>query len=137
MPQIGHIISWPNYPFPDGTTSNKLFLVINNSSSSNDPCLFIFATTYKERYRNYHDGCNVSLKCFHIPLSWGEPFREPTFIMFPQIIETTCQRLWGRYADGVYLLRRKVSNTCMEQIKECLQYFSDDISERNKSLMFI
>ena len=136
MPLVGQIISWPKYPFPDGLTHDKLFIVLNDSNSSGEPCLLLLVTKQEKHFPGFIDGCNTKLKCFHIPLTWGEPFRVPTFVVFPRIIETTCQRIWAMSNVGVHPLKRKISDACMDKIKECFKRFNDDISEEHRVLIF-
>ncbi len=136
MPTTGEIISWPNYPFPDGSHSNKLFVVLNNSSNSEDPCLLLITTAQSKWYPNFQNGCNLKLQCFHIPLEWREGLRKPTFVLLPNILEITCAQLWGMYEDGVVALNIRLSAGCFKKMKECLLLFRGDISPRHYTLIF-
>ena len=136
MPAIGQIISWPNYQFVDGSPRDKLLIVLNDSRGSNDLCLLLFTTSQEKWYPSFQDGCNPNKYCFHIPKSWNEPLRKPTFVKFPHILEVSCHQLWSKEAMGVRPLSRKLSPTCMQQIKECLLLFRTDISQRHYSLIF-
>ena len=109
MPTTGQIISWPRYQFPDGTCSNKLFIVLNDSSSSGEPCLLLFTTSQDTRYSNFQNGCNPTLKCFHIPLEWGEGLHKSTFVLLPNILDITCAKLWGMHEDGVVAINKTLS----------------------------
>ena len=136
MPQIGEIVSWPKYTFPDGGSSDKLFIVLNDALSDDALCLLLITTSQEKLYLNYINGCNYNLKAFHIPLEWGECLPLPTFIELPIIVEKSCLELWGLFANGVKIWRRKLSVNCMNNLKECLKLFSRDIQPRHYSLIF-
>jgi len=137
MPQIGQIISWPNYKFPDGGTSpKKLFIVLNDALSDDSPCLLLITTSQEKWYLNYKEGCNHNLNMFYIQPNSGECLPEKTFVELPFIIEKTCKELWGQFEDGVRVWGRKLSRDCMNNLKECLKTFEKDISPKHYSLIF-
>jgi len=136
MPQAGQIISWPKYKFPEGNIRNKLFVVLNNSSRDNDPCLLLIATKQIKLYGICQPGCNYDIKGFYVPAEWGECFPEPTLIKLPLIIEKSCMGLREHYEKGVKIWRRKLTTDCMDKLKDCLRLFEKDIQPRHYSLIF-
>ena len=136
MPQVGQIISWPKYKFPEGNVRNKLFVVLNDSSRDNDPCLLLLTTGQIRLYGTHQPGCNYDIKVFYVPTEWGECFPQPTFVKLPLIIEKTCMELWEQYGNGVKVWKRKLTIDCMGKLKDCLKLFEKDIQPRHYSLIF-
>lgn len=136
MPQVGQIISWPKYRFPEGNVRDKLFVVLNDSSEDDDPCLLLIATAQTHLYGDPPPGCNYDSKVFCVPTEWGECFPQPTLIKVDFIIEKTCMELREQRKKGLKVWKHKLTMDCIGELKECLKMFERDIQPRHYSLIF-
>jgi hypothetical protein len=137
MPEVGQILHWTKYRFPEGNINDKDFVVINDSSSSDELCLMLITTSQEKQYLGYKDGCNPRHFMFFIPKTWGECFPKPTFIKLPFLVAVPCIELWAKMEEGVIRAwKSRLSADCMTSLKECLKGFSDDIASQYYPLIF-
>lgn len=135
MPQPGEIICYKNYQFDNGSTRDKLFVVLNAADSS-APCLVLKTTSKADRYLNVKGGCNPSKKVFFVPKASKECFDDDTYIQLPQVIEIPTSDFLQRALENVLYRIGELSPNCLAQLKNCLRGFKSDLAERHWNLIF-
>lgn len=132
MPQPGEILLYKDYTFEDGSTHDKLFVILLDS-----PCLALKTTSQAKRYQGVKEGCNVKQKVFFLPASRKEGFPKDTYIQLPQIFEfSSTELLQGALSKKQITILKSISPPCLKQIKHCVQQFQDDISEEHWNALF-
>jgi hypothetical protein len=135
MPQPGEIYCYKNYQFENGSRSDKLFVILNRVDS-NTPCLVLKTTSQSKRYTGVRRGCNSQKKVFFVPTDWERCFNADTYIQLPQIIEfSIVELLQGGFSDRIYRVN-SLSSNCFAQLRNCLKQFKEDLSERQRKLIF-
>ncbi len=89
MPKAGDILLYKDFKFEDGTSKDKLFVVLSDIQNVT-VCLMLKTTSQTKRYANAKEGCNPILKVFFIPLDWKIGFPKDTYVQLPQIIQLNC-----------------------------------------------
>jgi hypothetical protein len=135
MPQPGDIIFFKKYTFEDGSTGDKLFIVLNTPDLE-EPCLVLKTTSQPARYLHCVRGCNKNDRCFFAPKTWQVCFKLDTYIQLPQIIEFPAASLLRDRFAGIIEFIPPLTSDCFAQLKSCLATFKDDISQTNWALIY-
>lgn len=135
MPQPGQVLHYRDFLFEDGSTGDKLFVILNDADIDS-PCLVLKTTSQPQRYMGVSAGCNPQRNVFFVPLSWQECFSLDTYIKLPEIIEVSMKELLqGTFSKKIRMINTLSAN-CFTQLKNCLKQFRDDISPRHWKLIF-
>jgi hypothetical protein len=136
MAQPGEILVYEKYQFSDGSSADKLFIVLNTPDGDN-PCLVLKTTSQSKRYEGAKAGCCPSEKVFLIPDTWKERFPKSTYVQLPEIITIPVSELLEGCLKTRIRTFGKLSPTCWAQLKNCLKkHFRRDISARNWKQIF-
>lgn len=134
-PQPGQILFYKNFPFENGSTKDKLFVILY-VADINSPCLVLKTTSQSKRYAGAKEGCDPQKKVFFVPKDWRECFPRDTYIQLPQIIEKSAAEIFaGTLSKRIYL-KNALSADCFAQLKNCLRQFKGDISLQHWKLIF-
>jgi len=135
MPNPGDILYYKDFQFDDGSSRNKLFVVLN-VADVNSPCLLLKTTSNSERYGGVKEGCSILKRVFLIPSRWQEWFDVDTYVQLPQIFEiSTVDLLQGTFSKMIKM-EEKLSASCFTQLRNCLRQFKEDISPQHWKLIF-
>jgi hypothetical protein len=134
VPQPGQILYYKDYPFEDGSTKDKLFLILY-VADINSPCLVLKTTSQSKRYSGAAKGCDPKNKVFFVPQDWRECFPIDTYIQLPQIIEIPSAEIFaGTLSKRIYV-KNSLSADCFKLLKDCLRQFKRDISLQHWKLI--
>lgn len=135
VPQLGQILYYKDFQFEDGSSTDKLFVILY-VSDINSPCLVLKTTSQSKRYAGVKEGCNPQKKVFFIPVDWRECFPLDTYIQLPQIIEIPAAEIFaGTLSKRIYV-KNALSAGCFAQLNNCLKQFRRDISQEHWHLIF-
>ena len=135
VPQPGQILYYKDFQFEDGSSTDKLFVILY-VADINSPCLVLKTTSQSKRYAGVEEGCNPQKKVFLIPVDWRECFPLDTYIQLPQIIEISAAEIFaGTLSKRIYV-KNALSAGCFAQLKNCLKQFRRDISQEHWHLIF-
>ena len=136
MTNPGDVILYKNYQFEDGSSRDKLFVVLNNPDAS-CPCLVLKTTSQQKRYNGVTEGCNTGRKkTFYIPAAWNECFKIDTFVQFPIIIELPIGSMMSAAMAKNVMQIDTLSEKCLALLMSCLKKYKDDIAERHLVMLF-
>jgi len=135
MPQPGQVFYYENFQFENGSTRDKLFVILN-VVDINSPCLVLKTTSQLERYEGAKKGCNPQKRVFFVPLDWQECFTLNTYIQLPQIFEISAEELLQGALSKRIRMINSLSADCFMQLKNCLKQFKEDISPQHRILIF-
>jgi hypothetical protein len=136
MAQPGEILFYEKYRFRDGSSADKLFVILNAADSAT-PCLVLKTTSRAERYAGTREGCNPARKVFYIPDCWKECLDKSTYVQLPEIIPIPVSELLKGSFDKRIRTIGTLTPNCLAQLKNCLKkHFRDDISPRNWKQIF-
>lgn len=134
VPQLGQILYYKDFQFEDGSSTDKLFVILY-VSDINSPCLVLKTTSQSKRYAGVEEGCNPQKKVFFIPVDWRECFPLDTYIQLPQIIEIPAAEIFaGTLSKRIYV-KNALSAGCFAQLNNCLKQFRRDISQEHWHLI--
>ena len=134
-PQPGQILYYKDFQFEDGSSADKLFVILY-VADINSPCLVLKTTSQSKRYAEVEEGCNPQRKVFLIPVDWRECFPLDTYIQLPQIIEIPAAEIFaGTLSKRIYV-KNALSAGCFAQLKNCLKQFRRDMSQEHWHLIF-
>ncbi len=135
MPQPGEVLCYRDYRFENGSSRDKLFVVLN-AADSDTPCLLLKTTSQPRRYLGVRRGCNLQKRVFFVPADWGKCFDSDTYIQLPEIVELpTAELLRGAFSNLIYRVN-SLSSDCFAQLKNCLKQFKQDIAQQHWELIF-
>jgi hypothetical protein len=135
QPQPGQVLFYKDYPFEDGSTKDKRFVILY-VADINSTCLVLKTTSQSRRYAGCREGCDPQKKAFFVPLSWRECFPLDTYIQLPQIIEISAARIFAGILSKKMSLKGALSIDCFKLLRSCLKKFKDDISTQHWELIF-
>lgn len=135
QPQSGQVLFYENFPFEDGSTGDKLFVILY-VADINSPCLFLKTTSQPKRYKGCQEGCDPQKRVFFVPLSWRECFPLDTYIQLPQVIEIQAAEIFAGTLSKRMRQKGALSIDCFQRLKNCLKKFKDDISPQHWKLIF-
>lgn len=135
MPAPGDILFYKDFKFEDGTTADKLFVILT-ATTSTTPYLALKTTSQSRRYEGVNQGCNSKKKVFFSPVSWQPCFDVDTYIQLPQIFEFSVADIIKAGIDKQIDIKRSLSQDCLAQLKNCLKPFKNDISPRHWKMIF-
>jgi len=134
-PQPGQILFYENFPFENGSTKDKRFVILH-VADINLPCLVLKTTSQAKWYKGCQEGCDPQKRVFFVPLSWRECFPRDTYIQLPQIFEISAAEIFaGTLSKGMRLMSA-LSVDCFARLKNCLKKFKGDISQEHWRLIF-
>lgn len=133
-PQSGQVLFYENFQFEDGTTSDKLFVILY-VADINSTCLVLKTTSQAKRYTGCQEGCNPQKRVFFVPLNWRECFPLDTYIQLP-IIEIPAAEIFAGTLSKRMRLLNALSIDCFVRLKSCLKKFKEDISQQHWKLIF-
>jgi hypothetical protein len=134
-PVPGQVLFYKDYQFDDGTTSDKLFVVLW-IADINSKCLVLKTTSQPKRYCGCSEGCDIKKRAFFIPTTWRECFPLNTYIQLPQIIEISSAGIFAGILSKRMTLKSGLSGDCLRKLKACLQGFKNDIAPAHWDLIF-
>jgi len=115
----GEVVFRPNYAFPNGITSDKLLIVLNDPTP-NEPYLFLL-TTSKQKRREKTPGCHSSSGYYVIPKNI-DFFTEPaTWILFNTVTECTFEDEAKELKAGNFKTMCCLKDTTMRAIINCIK----------------
>ena len=133
MPKSGDVLFYKDFEFENGSKGDKLFVVL----CSQDSCLVLKTTKNNRLYYGVKEGCNKQKRVFFIPKEKREFFDLDTYVQLPQLIEITIPEL---VAGGIYKkikhYESAISESCLQQIRDCIEYFEEDISPQHWGQIF-
>jgi len=136
MTQAGEIFLYKDFPFEDGSKTDKLFVVLNSFDLS-IPCVALKTTSQPRRYQGVSKGCNKERKCFYAPKDWQTCFILNTYIVLPNLYEfDVTELLQGKFSGNVEFLKSSLTSDCLGQLKACLAGYKDDISPMHWALIY-
>lgn len=135
QPQPGQILFYENYKFEDGSSKDKLFVILC-ISDINSPCLVLKTTSQSKRYKNCLEGCDLKNRSFFVPLTWNECFPLDTYIQLPEIIEIPSAEIFAGTLARKMHIKNALSYDCFQKLKSCLRKFKNDISLEHRKLIF-
>ena len=134
-PQPGQILFYKNFQFENGSTTDKLFVILYVADISS-PCLVLKTTSQSKRYEGCQEGCDPQKRVFFVPLDWRECFPLDTYIQLPQIIEISAAEIFAGTLSNRMRLMNALSVDCFALLKNCLKKFKGDISLQHWKLIF-
>jgi hypothetical protein len=134
-PQLGQVLFYKGFQFEDGSTKDKLF-VIMYVGDINSSCLLLKTTSQSKRYEGCQEGCDPQKRVFFVPVHWRECFPLNTYIQLPQFIEKPAAEIFAGTLSERIRLMNALSVDCFAQLKNCLRKFKKDISEQHWNLVF-
>jgi hypothetical protein len=134
-PQPGQILYYKSFQFENGSSSDKLFVILC-VADINSPCLVLKTTSQSKKYKGCQEGCDPQRRVFFVPLAWRECFPRDTFIQLPQIIEIPAAEIFAGTLSKRMRLRNALSVDCFTRLKDCLKKFKGDISLQHWKLIF-
>lgn len=135
MPQPGQILCYENFEFEDGSTRDKLFVVLNNADVDS-LCLVLKTTSQPKRYEGAEKGCNQKKNVFFVPTGWEHCFKVDTYIQLPQIIMIANDVLLAGDISRKIYVSSSLTSDCIKLLKNCLRQFKNDISVQHWKLIF-
>lgn len=129
--RIGAVLDWDDFVFPDGSSKDKLLLVLGAKQGHN--YLLVLATS-KPHQRHFEPGCNAGDGYYFIPGGGKDFFNKDTWIILsePQIANAAemLSAFMGRRVRVIDNLRDQLTNA----IRNCLKLV-DDVSQVHKDLL--
>jgi hypothetical protein len=117
------------FPFHDGVTGEKRFVVLNNPGK--DEPYLVVKTTSNLRNRTYQKGCNQGAGVFYVSAGTESTFPRDTLIQLFDIYEfSSSEFLSGHLTEKVISYLGDLSPLTVSQLVNCIRKLKDDIEER-------
>lgn len=129
----GAILHHSDFVFKDGSSSAKFLIVLNQTSSSDEPIL-LAKTTSRKKYRNDTSGCCKQHFCYKINkgASW---FDKDTWVLLSDIYPfSQAELLKASLQDKQLSHKADLTPQIIDAITNCCAY-SDDITNRYKKMI--
>jgi len=129
----GAIFYHKNYVHSDGSSTPKLFIVLNSPTKEFQNFLSVVTTSRKNNNPDT-PGCNINRSLYFIPKG-KEFFEKPTWVQLKTLTE------WHKESvldDNNYeMMSKKLSRSTLDDLKTCL-YFSEynDISSLHRKALW-
>lgn len=127
----GEVVFSPRFKFPDGGTSEKLLVVLNEATAKT-PHLLLLATSQQGR-KITNAGCHSKAGYYiiHPKTDW---FEKITWIMFDRIYQFDFARELTEHFKDNLITKTTLTDNTIRAIIECLKK-SDDITPYELSLL--
>jgi hypothetical protein len=123
MYRQGQILRCKDFEFSDGSTADKLFVVLNTSTPTH-PCLVLITTSNPRYYAYAHPGCNNLKRAFCITVDCDQDFNVDTYIKLPLITALDIEDFLSKKQLSFV---GHISDICFDNLKKCLRKFKNDI----------
>jgi hypothetical protein len=134
MATTGDVLFIENFRFSDGTTGNKLVIVMH-AGNLGIPFLLVKTTSQSRRYAGMRPGCSEKHKAFFIPAG-SDGFPKDTYIQLHEVFAVDAlEMVEGHLSKRI----RQQSRLPMERfnaLRNCLRRMKDDIPVQYFDLMF-
>lgn len=129
--QIGAVLDWDKFPFEDGSSKDKLFVVLGAKQGAD---YLLVITTSQKHQRNFDPGCNAGDGYYFIPGGGKDFFYKDTWVLLASPLPTRTTELVAKsFSDEIRVvgnLRHDVANA----IRNCLKQV-DDVSQAHLDLL--
>jgi len=122
----GDILYHTEFKFPDGTTSDKLLVILNTPDPIKEPFL-VCTTTSQSRNKPKTPGCHSKESLFFIKAN-HDFFNKDTWLQFYQLYELDFKKLLKTKFDGLVKISGSLKEQTINEVINCIRK-SDDVSE--------
>jgi len=126
MPKAGQILFHKQFVYSDGTTGEKL-LVVLNTCENKDTCLILKTTSKSKWYGYATPGCNSSKRMFCVSKNCEQGFSKDTFVQMNQIYPVNIEDL---LRENKITFVDRLGDICFNNLKRCLRNYKDDIPQQ-------
>lgn len=117
------------FEFSDGTTGEKLFIVLHVSPDSKT-ALVIKTTSQPARYAGVKDGCDDKKPVFYFPVKLKAGFKTDTYAQLDEVFEyTSLELISGKFSGEIKFLFN-LQDQHINAVLNCLKRYSDYIEEK-------
>ena len=130
MPSTGDIYFHKSFKFKDGTTGEKLFVILNEPELTRNEPYLVVETTSKFKKENLKEGCNPQARGFFVQ-SKKDVFDLDTLIQLTDIYEFDAGALIRDGINRFLFHKGTLSKLTVTQIINCLKKLKEDISVKH------
>jgi len=132
----GDVFLYENYQFLNGTTRDKLFIVLNDYvNDGSSTCLALITTSQKSYYRTVIAGCNRPETVYVVPKGWDTLLLD-TFIPMRPIYLFSFGELIKLNMLNVVEKKTHISDRQLGDLLTCLEQFAYYIPIKARKILF-
>jgi hypothetical protein len=121
--KAGDVFYFINFKFTDGSTANKI-LIILNTPQNDEPYLVCLTTSVYKKWRSKELGCHSDKNYYFIDAK-QDNFDADTWIIFEKVYELDVAKLLNScLKDGTYKLF-ELETTLLKALKDCIAKSKD------------